>query len=131
MGLLESPPNFLQHSLPAATAMKVVTATELLDLVRGFCLGSLSLALLNRVTDWVAPEGDVRARHRVPCYNRQGRLDSEYHEHGNHDPQYTLCSPARPGMTLPGTASDLATWGRHRGLYGAPRQKGGAHSQGR
>ena len=58
----------------AATAMKVVTVTELLDLVRGFCLGSLPLALLNRLTDWRAPEGDVRARHKVPCYNRQGRL---------------------------------------------------------
>ena len=82
---------------------------QVLALGRGFCLGTLSPAMLNRVVAWSAQEEDVRARHNVPCFNRQGRLDSEYHESGDHDPQYTLHSPVRAGKPVPALAPMIST----------------------
>ena len=105
--------------------MKAVTATELLDLVRGFCLGSLSLALL-------VDRESLGTEFAGARYNRRARLDSDYHKRGAHDPQYTLHSPVRAGKPVPALAPTIGTWARHRGLCMARHQrKAGPISPGR
>ena len=101
----------------------VCPPAQVLALGRRFCLGSLFIASLDPCrTDWRAPEEDVRARHKAPCYYRQGRLV------GTH---YSLCkrvailrSPTRPGKPVPGLGPTCHL-GSCRPLVWHHTQKGG------